>query len=85
MLDNSRSRADVLESKLKELEARLKAFEGADTPDQSKEGLSTPHETTIGTTSSRQDDLALTPESATDLVGSDVTETPVAEIGRAHV
>ncbi|OIW30719.1 hypothetical protein CONLIGDRAFT_289013 [Coniochaeta ligniaria NRRL 30616] len=67
-----RSRADVLESRLKELEARLKAFERGKNPDHSERVFPTPEDNAVTTDMAPlpPNILALTPESLTDLVGT---------------
>ncbi|KAB5546938.1 fungal-specific transcription factor [Coniochaeta sp. 2T2.1] len=79
-----RSRADVLETRLRELEARLKAFEGDNRPDQPDRTIPTSNQNVIITdaTSLPPDLLALTPESLTDFIGSEVSE-PRSEGGYA--
>lgn len=74
MSGNSRSRADVLETRLKELEARLRAFEGANGPGQAKPVFPTAPENVAMTDTAPLplDVLALTPETLTEF-GSEVS------------
>jgi hypothetical protein len=73
MSDRSRSRADVLETRLKELEARLKAFEGDNGSSQSKRTIATqPENVSVFDRASLPSCVsALTPDTLSDFVGSE--------------